>query len=309
MGKITLRGPFLWQNDRRIYPWPLNLLQRHGQNGGKSEFARLQVGSPLHTHLGRVRVPMLAGQSAGFKVPESTWIVKTGLEAVLAGAMPASDQIVSEKELYAEEVRLGIALKNRERTVDDGRLYQTRHIRLRAGVFVDLDVDGIDELCESIFRRPKVLRLGGEGRMAGVSIHAADAGLPDAPTPQATDRGVILVLLTPAALNENSWLPGKFTEEVDNGVSTWRGHINGIEMRIHAAVIGKSHREGGWDMAAREPRAVQSLVPAGSLWYCTMVNSDLRAAYSLHGAQIGGETELGRGLIAVGRWPAQEFNE
>ena len=123
----------------------------------------------IRDSLGRVRVPMLAGQSAGFKVPESTWIVKTGLEAVLAGAMPASDQIVSEKELYAEEVRLGIALKNRERTVDDGRLYQTRHIRLRAGVFVDLDVDGIDELCESIFRRPKVLRLGGEGRMAGVS--------------------------------------------------------------------------------------------------------------------------------------------
>jgi CRISPR-associated protein Cmr3 len=309
MGRLKLRGPFLCRNGQRIYPWPLNVLQRLRQSDSTPEFARLHVGSALHTHLGCVRVPALAAGLAGFTVPQSTWMARAGLESVLAGAKPEEDHIVPKKDLYVDELRLGIALKRKERTVEEGLLYETRHIRPRADVSVELDIDGVDAMSDAMSSGDRLLRMGGEGRAGGLSIREPGVGLPAAPMPVESDRGVVLLLLTPAALIGRSWLPGNFAEEVRDGVSTWVGNIKGIELRIHAAVIGKCHREGGWDMVEKKPRAVQSLVPAGSLWYCRVENAALADAYCLHGAQIGDDTALGRGLIAVGRWPAHEFNE
>jgi CRISPR-associated protein Cmr3 len=303
MGRLKLRGPFLCRNGQRIYPWPLNLLESAPTNDATPERARLRVGTALQTHLGRVRAPALAVGQAGFAVPQRQWLAQAGLESVLAGGIPDESQIVRVSKLYADEPRLGIAMKGRERTAKDGLLYQTRHVRPCADVSVELDVDGVD----AVTLGDGLLRLGGEGRAAGFSIREAGVGLPAAPMPAENDRGLVLLLLTPAALN--GWLPSGFTAEVRDGLTTWCGEINGVTLRIHAAVTGKPHREGGWDMAGRKPRAVQSLIPAGSLWYCSIENTTLADAYRLHGAQLGGDPALGRGLVAVGRWPSHELEE
>lgn len=56
-------------------------------------------------------------------------------------------------------------------------------------------------------------------------------------------------------------------------------------------------------MAAHQPRAVQSLIPAGSVFYCEIDDADTQTAINaLHNIQIGKDQHLGRGHIAVGLW-------
>ncbi len=73
---------------------------------------------------------------------------------------------------------------------------------------------------------------------------------------------------------------------------------------IEAAVIGKVHREGGWDMQKHRPQPVKSYIPVGSVWFCRLTQHyDWQALNeSLHGQCIGLDTAFGRGRILIGHW-------
>jgi CRISPR-associated protein Cmr3 len=219
--------------------------------------------------------------------------------------VPPASSVKDAEDLFDWEPRLGIARDNRRRTVEEHMLYQTRHLRPRPGLAIELGVRGLDPS-----HRPTdnwVQRLGGEGRLAGIETMATPDPL-DAvhiPRPAANARGLILVLLSPADLG-GRWLPPGFTNEDKAGIRTWRGDLAEVELRIHAGVLGKAQREGGWDLMHGAPRPVRSLIPAGSAWYCTLDNGDLATALTrLHGCQIGDEDthRLGHGLVAAGIWP------
>lgn len=84
-----------------------------------------------------------------------------------------------------------------------------------------------------------------------------------------------------------------------------------VALDIHAAVLDKSRREGGWDLANHRPCAVQSLIPAGGSYYATLTDPkslhlDL-AITALHGQRVGEDQVLGRGLLACGLWKQNEF--
>lgn len=302
LGALSIAGVFPVLENQRLYPWPLNLLTKATSDG--AEYARLRLGSTLRTHLGTIRAPDMT-QGPGFKVPDNVWLTADGLRRVLDGGLPLVEHIKHGDTLHSAEPRLGIALAHDKRTVQDGMLYQTRHIRPHPKLALEVDIDGLDDLS---LPDAGVLRLGGEGRAAGYRVVDSTQNLPAAPQPHADDAGLLLILLAPAKLD--GWLPPGFTAEVHDSFTTWHGDIAGVALRIHAAVSGKPLREGGWDMAANAPRAVASLLPAGSLWYCTVEDGDLQsAAARLHGAYIGEETALGRGLLAVARWPASETTE
>ncbi len=109
-----------------------------------------------------------------------------------------------------------------------------------------------------------------------------------------------MTLVTPAKFNEG-WLPDGFTNMQKEGVDCWQGNINGIALTLACATIGKAHREGGWNIEKRAARDVESFVPAGSSYYCTVDKGDIAAAINaLHNQQIGQYTTLGRGQLVVG---------
>jgi CRISPR-associated protein Cmr3 len=144
--------------------------------------------------------------------------------------------------------------------------------------------------------------------LAEVEVEPGDTGIPPAPEPVAGATGLLLTLLTPVDLG-GTWLPPAFgPDALDGGATAWRGELAGIRLTIHSAVIGPAVREGGWDLAARRPRPVQSLIPAGSAWFATVQDPSGRtltgqalapAAHALHGTQIAGDP-LGHGQLAVG---------
>jgi CRISPR-associated protein Cmr3 len=299
LGRLSVNGIWLSEKGRRLYPPPLFLLRKD------NALRRFQIGSGEQTCLGKVRLPKLPRGCEGFITLENVWLTSAGLEKALAGGLPDSADIRQGQDLFCEEPRLGIARDNSRRTVKIGLLYQSRHIRphKKAVLSIEVDVSGLDGIAID----SRTVRLGGQGRLAGIET-ATSAPFPSQPSPSRSTYGLILTLLTPARFGEQSWLPAGFQPQQMEGARVWQGEINSISLTVHCAVIGKATREGGWDMAAHAPRPVQSLIPAGSAWYCTVDDKDfVKAIKTLHGEQIGEDSRLGRGRIVCGLWPIDEL--
>lgn len=307
LGPIKFDGPWLELNRERLYPAPAFLLARDTDD--KREYKRFVIGEPVLSDLDRVLFPEVPEREKGFAALRNAWLTTRGLECVLAGETVNDSMIRECKQLYDEEPRLGIARNNRLRTAQDQMLYTTRHVRPKRELAVVLGVKDLDPVY--LPTGPSIVRLGGEGRSAALSyFKASDPLLHLCPTPNNRTRGLILFLLTPADL-DGEWIPPGFVVDNQNGVTRWRGCIEGVELFILSAALGKIQREGGWNQATSTPQPMRSLIPAGSAWYCTTIpdNADKKkdAIHKLHGARIGRDQQLGRGRLAVGLWQKSEF--
>lgn len=298
LGPLELSGPWLHVEGERLYPMPFFLLAKG--KGQDTDFTRLRIGPAVETHMGRVKLPELAEGEQGCKPLERAWITGTGLAAVLSGQLPVHKHIYYAEDLFQEEPRLGIARDNVLGRIEDGLLYQTCHLRPRSNLSIEADIT----LAEGTEPPTGLVRLGGEGRPAYLSVAGAPP-FPQAPALTSDTKGLLLVLMTPARFGsgEDAWLPDGFTAAEENGVRIWKGKIAGVDLVVHAAVLGKTSREGGWDMANHRPRDVQSMIPAGSAYYVTIDGGDINSAVnSLHNIRIGKNQELGRGHLACGLW-------
>lgn len=320
LGKLRLRGPFLCRGDEPLFPAPLFLLakKKKPETGMAAEkrpellLSRLRIGKPVETDLGIVRLPELPKTGTddadkGYKPLEDAWLTTAGLEAVLNGGKLSADTVFQADQLFDHESRLGIGRNNKTGTADDSQLYTTRHVRPRDGVGLLVGVGGLP----SDVLKPEPIRLGGEGRLALVDTLPGGLALPAKPTPNSDTHGLILVLLTPADLDDCWRLPNSETPvcpERDSGEAKyWPVEVKGVRLRVYSAVLGKPRREGGWHLAERKPRRVDSFVPAGSAWYCTVEDIDLKMAIDrLHLQQVGDGCQLGRGLLAIGLWRCDE---
>lgn len=294
IGTLELRGAYPMLKDERLYPVPLHLL------GNGNHYVRLQPGNAVNCDLGRVYLPEKPEMTKddvnlqGAKPLENCWLTGADLVCVLSGRQP--ETVLKQKHLFTAEPRLGIALNQQQRTAEEGMLYQTVHARTQNEVSVGVDVAGVPEK----LKLDSVLRLGGEGRFAHVATAQMQA-LPVADMPK-NARGLLLMLCT-AADFAGDWTPTGFVSTIDNdGVKVWRGEISDVALTIQCAVLGKSQREGGWDMKRHQSRPAVCLIPAGSVYFCKIEGDLQQAAQQINGKKIGNETVLGRGELAVGYW-------
>lgn len=315
LGALSVHGSWVCIDGKRLYPAPCYLMEKG------DDFTRLQIGDVVECDLGKVRLPELPEDKIAYKGLEQTWITSDGWRQLLAGEIPVKENIFKAKELFSNEARLGIARTNASRSVIEGKLYQTQHLRLKDDVTIELDLKGLDEkLVEKLPQQGnEILRLGGEGRMAALGKKSQYLPLPGLIADKQPLKKIIIHFVTPAyfngklfpeKLNDTEASKDFFTEMLDtNGQTIWEGELKGIKLIIEAAVIGKVHREGGWDMQKHEPRTVKSYIPAGSAWFCRVVaeipGKDLLE--KLHGQSIGAETEWGRGQILIGLWNDNKF--
>jgi CRISPR-associated protein Cmr3 len=253
--------------------------------------------------LGRVQLPKKLNAAAlGAKPLDQTWLTAKGFHAVLAGQTPADSDVIEAKNLFHAEERLGIGRDNATRTTQDGLLYQTQHVRPAAGVALGMQVQGLE--ADQSVPAQGLMRLGAEGRMAHWSRSNGHTLL-DSP---AKGSRLLLVLMTHGRFTQ-SWLPDGFVASKlpASGQTVWEGTLRGVTLRLLCAVVGKPVREGGWDLALRAPRSMESLTPAGSSYFCEVLDVDASAApggavQALHGSHMGQDTALGRGEMAVGTW-------
>ncbi len=270
-GGIEVDGVFPTMGESVLFPLPLHIVHRN-----RETFSKMRIGDSVECDLGEVRLPELPTDASGerFEVfDETVWVTHDDLVSVLAGGVPK--KVWKNEDLAADESRVGIARDNRTRTVREGMLYMTRHIRPKQGVGAVICVSGFEGLVEN-----GLVRLGGEGR--GAHFRRVDAPDIPAPTVPASEiEGVFFSLLTPGLVDP----------------------LEPLGEAVTSACIGKSYLEGGFDMHARRSRAARSYLPAGSAWFVSMDKSAAAEFIKAnHDRKIGEETELGRGRIVCGYW-------
>ncbi len=314
MGKLGIKGPWLAcehsDGVQRLYPAPLNLAAKF-QKDKVVQVHRLGIGAPCTCDLGeQLRLPTTPKKLKGLKPLPGYWITGKTLTEILAGHTPRPETLINEKQLLHREPRLGIARDNRTRTVEEGLLYQTSHVRPAHGLSIEVDVTGVPA---SLHPGNGIIRLGGEGRGAHFQTGGAMAKGIEAGTIKGHPHGLILMLLTPLAVVDTANpmpLPGFERKETATG-TCWCGHIGTIPLTIHCAILGRCLRQGGWDLAAGAPRPVRSLIPPGSLFYATLDSGDLdEARQTIAQARIGSDNDiaLGRGQLIAGIWPQDELH-
>ncbi len=293
LGQLKITGPYPLWKDERLYPVPLYLLAK------AQEYVFLKPGEPVVCDLGKVQLPEKPKDSLpGAKPLENAWLNCTDLQRVLGGEFPQT--VYHAKDLYDTETRLGIARNNAQRTAADGLLYQTRHVRPRPELAIGATASGI---APELHPDHGVIRFGGEGRASAVTVGDV---LPLLAPPKVPRQNLLLMLLTHADFGGESpldWVLPGFAPDRQDDVKVWRGRLHGIDLILHSAVLGKAAREGGWDLLHQQPRPVVSLIPAGSVYFCTVAGDPKAAIDALHGQHIGNDTALGRGELAVGLWP------
>lgn len=308
LGPLSFEGPYILHQGQRLYPAPLVLMRAkeediHGNTHVR--FTRLQPNDQaVQTDLGWVRLPQKPKDSPpGAKPAEDLWLTRDGLQAVLQGKEPKAEDLREAKDLFATEERLGIARDHHSRRPIDGLLYQTRHVRPGLDIALGLTVRGLDNNAFATLPSQGLARLGAEGRLAAWSR----TELKPLPTVHTSGSRLMLCLLSHADF-EHGWLPDGFVAQTirtdQHPYTYWQGLLAGRNARLVSAVTGKPIREGGWDMATHQPRAVQGLVPAGSCYFFEFDSAEdaRHVAQTLHGTQWGRQTAWGRGLVAAGAW-------
>jgi CRISPR-associated protein Cmr3 len=306
LGPLRVSGPFLRLHGKRLHPAPANLMVK--EQGGAKHYFLLDLSGPVRCDLGRVHLPAFPQQVAGLdelagSKPVQDWLSDAGLQAVLEGRSPAATEVVHSEQLFAEEPRLGIGRDNSRNSVQEGLLYQTRHLRLQAGVTVELQLHGLSD--PSLLPEQTTLRLGGEGRMAGLRTEGGSAalGLPVADIPAAA---FAIYALTPmvCAAELPAGVPAGFVRSRHQDADVWEGRLGDLELRLLSVACQRPVREGGWDMASHQARPVLSLLAPGSVIYVQSRDGRAPTAAALQQALASLSDASGRGLLVAGRLPS-----
>ncbi|NLK53021.1 MAG: hypothetical protein GX295_11375 [Syntrophomonadaceae bacterium] len=293
LGVLELRGPFMRREGDLLYEAPLLVLgNRSGQD---ITFHRLyplvkkRITCDLNPKQGIV-LPGLKEKAPGAQPLTGFWFTKKGIEDVLAGGIPSSQDVFQSNELWDKEGRVGIALNRKKRTAQDSQLYSTFHVRMQRGVSFCVRVEGVPDDWHR--QAPPHITFGGEGRVASIKPEP-DGGeyLPRMPELE-TDGGKVrftVILITPAFFAEQ-------TQEVIR-----QGPIAWIPGKCISACMGKAVQLGGWDMARGKPRSLQAFLPAGTTWFFEAEEKYGEQIKALHGACLGENTEMGYGQVIIGR--------
>ncbi|RMD65727.1 hypothetical protein D6833_02500 [Candidatus Parcubacteria bacterium] len=264
-GRLCFAGPYVMLGGDRLFPVPLCLL--HAADG---EWIRLlPAGTGLLTDLGHRRLPAPSRNCPGAKPLEGDWLDAENFQKVLDGGVPKS-WIPATRVVQADR-RTGIRRSNRKRRVEEGALYFTGHLRLGEDVSLGMAVEGADDI-----EPDGLVRLGGEGRLARVTVREVPLGRPSA-TP-ASNRAAVVML-------SNGDFRGAYEPDWPEGI------------RCVSACIGRAIREGGWDYRKKQPKPLRALVPAGSVYF---VEGNIEGLENL--THLGERAEFGYGEFALGIW-------
>ena len=294
LGRLKLTGPFVLHGGDPVFPMPRHVLGCFGGDGRWLPVSMLQPGAAnVLSDLGpSVRLPEF---SPGVTDPASLvpaarqWVTLVGLQRILQGTLPGGDDILRQDDLWAGEPRVGIARESSSRTVAEGALYSTRHVRLCPSVSIGVDVDGVPADWKS--PAGSVIPFGGEGRLAACEPWETKATV-KLDSPLGESGNVVLIALTPLLLER----------DVARGQSAL---MRGV--RIMSACMDRPLRIGGWDSLRRAPLPLKNAVATGSTLFCE-VESPAALRKDITGGllRVGAMTTAGFGLCALGNTPTWE---
>jgi CRISPR-associated protein Cmr3 len=244
-------------NIEQLFPMPKDVVQEKGVEDGKP-----CILTPLNLSSSKTITDLPAGLSNMWSPTEKLMEAVSGflssieISKYLLGTAPS---ITEADKLVQTEERTGIQKSRKTRSAETGRLYSVEYFRMSESSGFAVEVENTKLLPDS-----GILRLGGDNRSAGYT-KALWNDIPIEPIKKriAETKRFKLVLTTPAIFNQG-WLP----EGID--ADTMQGQINGIEIKLISACIGKPIGIGGYDFVKNQPKRMKKAVPTGSVYYFEM---------------------------------------
>ena len=299
LGRLSFDGPFVLRCGRPLFRVPRHLLGDMTAPEGSRPRWRPRVllcpGNPVRCDLGeRVRLPRLPTVFSGspdMKVGDDVWLSADGMRAVLAGRLPENSMFVRSAGIWSQERRIGLKRDPETRTVEEGMLYSSSHVRPGRGVSLGVQVDGVPDSWTRRFG--SLVPLGGESRLAEFTKWSGDLSLD---TDLEARRRLVLVALTPLDLPQDIY--GGRQPLALAGLG---------DALVVSACLGRPQRIGGWDSGRRRPVPMRSVLAPGSVLFCELPEVPVRGTIPSGGLmRLGTRQEWGFGLVAVGRWPNDE---
>lgn len=239
----------------QMFPMPKDVVKEKGVEDGKP-----CILTPINLSSSKTITDLPDGLSNMWNPTEKPMEAASGflsskeMGEYLLGKSP-SERTPLDK-LFVTEERTGIQKSRKTRSVETGRLYSVEYFRLSENSGFAVEVENTKLLPES-----GILRLGGDNRSARYSSGAwKEIQVDEIKNKIAETKRFKLALTTPAIF-KNGWLP----EGIDS--NTMQGQINGVEVKLISACIGKPVGIGGYDFVKNHPKVMKKAVPAGSVYY------------------------------------------
>lgn len=308
--KLRLRGPFLAYGDQPYFPAPASIREHRRKLYRMTPSTSEKESSDL-LKLGRAHVSLRAPQEIPPDAkPLVEYLSTEGLRSFLAGGEIQHDCLRPEEGdagFVAHESRTGHQMNSASRTVEEGMLYTSRHIRFRDRVRTggglseaSLCVD-IEGLRPSDFSE-KAFCIGGERRVARFEVlgdcFSRLRFIEEVLDGIQRTRRFFVYLATPAVFN-GGWQPKK-----------WPRAFGGAG--FVGASVNKPGYISGWQMCGRgmhgQPRPLQMAAPAGSVYFFAADDwkpkqfTDLYKAYNFKRTVSKGYRDAGFGIALVGVW-------
>ena len=299
LGNLDLTGAFIFLDGELLLPVPLDLMSNTQQQ--RALLKPTETG--INCDLGNIRLPSI--KASGYKVSENCYIKSDDMAKLLNGKtddiklIPLLADNPEDTALADKEPKIGLARNNKTRNSVEGMLFAIAPVRPRKGVSLRLRVKGIEE--NHTPKQAFLQKLGGEGKLASISMSNDDIKMPDA---QITEDGenirFKLVFTQPALMPVDGWLPESFTQSAEQ--DCWTGQLNNSHVTVISACIGKPIKLGGWDLKQHSSKTHQAYIPAGSVYFCEAHTKDKQAILQLHDTKLGNNCQYGFGHVLVGRW-------
>lgn len=173
----------------------------------------------------------------------------------LAGA-PLEQCLVDERDLWANELRVGIGLDPLTGRADDGKLFSGESVVMARNVGLAVRIAGPSLGFQ-------IIRLGGDGR--GARVRPAEVRWPETDYNAIAETGRARLILTSPGIFSSGWLPTGAS--APNSTSGANFELGGVRGRIVCAAVPKSQVISGFDLARWQPKPAQRSAASGSVYW------------------------------------------
>lgn len=290
-GQLRLRGPFVAKRNAsgvmRYVPLPADVVKAGDDYRPVKPVADHPFGSNQPTGL----LPVWTRTDQPLKEARGWLAEQVVITRYAQGLTLGKNDVTDESELLVREPRFGIALDYTPRRPQEGMLYQMEFLRLREGVGLLLEVDGIDPFAPQGF-----LQVGGEARAATYEV--LQTPLPALASTNPLPGQFKVILLTPA------WFTGGWQPQDGNWSQFFDGKVALVAVALaRAQAIGGAFADDR-QRAGNFQKPMRRFIPAGSVFF---FEGDGSVAY--HGAPFtetppgeGDFGQIGFGCVVTAPW-------
>jgi CRISPR-associated protein Cmr3 len=277
-----------------LYPVPAHIVEDEDGKFRLKPSAKSKVLSNMPNKM-QYLIPDQDREIKGKMEPVEGWLSLADLQTVLQPGTDISKlKIIKAGEIYDREPRVGIGMDSRRKVTEEGLLYSTQMLRMKAGygflitIYIAKDQASHEkdsQATQTIYgplKKSGWVTMGGEQRAARFQILLDSAS-------DGRASGSLLYLATPAVLSQG-WQPAQWTTQTTP----------------IAAAISRYQLIGGWKLdtinsGRGDQKSLRRCVPAGSVYF---FDQPVTQPSPLGDHQEGNNnpTYIGYGITMTGDW-------